>query len=609
MGISPKNTKFKLQKNAKYVHRFSIRKMAIGTVSVLLSTSLYFISTNKIIVQASTTSPTALKNTQPANNSHQKEAVVWTKEDFLLDETGTKILERRPTDGEIPQGLTEQGKEKLKKSGGHLVIPEGITEIDDRAFCYYKKVPNIQITSVKFPSTLKKIGFGAFIGNAISGEVIIPEGVDTIDHLAFRENKISKLVLPKSLKVLGLQSFGWNQITDIEADCDLTKVETKNYGKSNISDDPRDSSPLAAQTLPDIVLVPDSKQVDKIQEKIVNRPFMRMTGSSQNQADHLEVFNGDNGDAFYVNDMGTAGKNKGEFIFNKGTQGKIWSVLTVNGYKTQKVDGTIVENMLGHGTFNLKIAGKHNVTYAFQPTKESSTPLPQAVMQLLPAKSQAYETTTVKAPALAQTEYSEANGKWQFKGWDKTEQVVGTTDVTFTGTWAFVPTPVHQVNYVFQSSDKNYPLPQIIKTKIPQSGKAKEGEKVKAPALTQTAYSEANGKWQFKGWDKAEQVVGTTDVTFTGTWAFVPTPEPVPVPTPEPVPVPTPEPAPVPTPEPAPVPTPEPAPASTLNQARQPQATHGAYLPKTGAVENSILPLLTILVLVGSSILYKDKKK
>ena len=75
------------------------------------------------------------------------------------------------------------------------------------------------------------------------------------------------------------------------------------------------------------------------------------------------------------------------------------------------------------------------MTYSFQPTKESSTPLPQAVMQLLPAKSQAYETTTVTAPALTQTEYSEANGKWQFKGWDKTEQVVGTTDVTFTGTW------------------------------------------------------------------------------------------------------------------------------------------------------------------------------
>lgn len=395
--------------------------------------------------------------------------------------------------------MTEQGKEKLKKSGGHLVIPEGITEIDSQVFCYYKKVPNIQITSVTFPSTLKKIDLGAFTGNAISGEVIIPEGVDTIEHAAFRDNKISKLVLPKSLKVLELESFGRNQITDIEADCDLTKVKTKNDGGSGITDDPQTNSPLAAQTLPDIVLVPDSKQVDKIQEKIVNRPFMRMTGSSQNQADHVEVFKGDNGASFPVDNMGTSGKNKGEFIFNKGTQGKIGSLLLVNGYKIQNVNGDTdpqYGNMLGYGTFNLKIAGKHNVTYAFQPTKESSTPLPQAVMQLLPAKSQAYETTTVKAPALAQTEYSEANGKWQFKGWDKTEQVVGTTDVTFTGTWAFIPTP-----------------------------------------------------------------------------------------------------------------TPTPTPTPMLKQARHPKSFGGTYLPETGVVGNSIWSLLTILGLVGTFMLYGEKKK
>lgn len=180
MGISKNNVRCKLEKEAKCVPRFAIRKVEMGTVSVLLATSLYVMASNEV-AQASSTNPTTVKEmvnnqidkqrqaneksdemvkpsekvggrqtpsvnsvkseqvaslgsnathvkeritqgstqsvqeAQSIVDSHQKEAVVWTKEDFLLDETGTKILERRPTDGEIPQGLTEQGKEKLKK--------------------------------------------------------------------------------------------------------------------------------------------------------------------------------------------------------------------------------------------------------------------------------------------------------------------------------------------------------------------------------------------------------------------------------------------------------------------------------------------------------------
>lgn len=174
MGISKNNVRCKLEKEAKCVPHFAIRKVKMGTVSVLLATSLYVMASNEV-AQASSTNPTTVKEmvnnqidkqrqaneksdemvkpsekvgrqtpsvnsvkseqvaslgsnathvkeritqgsaqsvqeAQSIVDSHQKEAVVWTKEDFLLDETGTKILERRPTDGEIPQGLTEQGK-------------------------------------------------------------------------------------------------------------------------------------------------------------------------------------------------------------------------------------------------------------------------------------------------------------------------------------------------------------------------------------------------------------------------------------------------------------------------------------------------------------------
>lgn len=66
--------------------------------------------------------------------SQKQDPIVWTKNDFYLDEhDDTKIVDRRSTDGTAPGGLLASGIEKLKKSGGKLVIPEGITEIDGQA--------------------------------------------------------------------------------------------------------------------------------------------------------------------------------------------------------------------------------------------------------------------------------------------------------------------------------------------------------------------------------------------------------------------------------------------------------------------------------------------
>ena len=91
------------------------------------------------------------------------DAITWTKADFYLDEKDdTKIVDRRSTDGTAPGGLLVSGIEKLKKSGGKLVIPEGITEIDGQAFSNSSKRYNGLIKSVTFPSTLKKIGYAFF---------------------------------------------------------------------------------------------------------------------------------------------------------------------------------------------------------------------------------------------------------------------------------------------------------------------------------------------------------------------------------------------------------------------------------------------------------------
>ena len=437
--------------------------------------------------------------------------VIWTKEDFYLDlETGTKILERRPTDGSIPMGLTEQGKKKLERANGYLEIPEGIVEIDGKSFCYYYKNKGVHIRHIKFPSTLKKIGFGAFVGNDITGEVIIPEGVEEVSHMAFRDNEINKVVLPSTLKVLGLQSFGWNHINEIETHCDLTKITTKNYGSSNISDDPRNSSPFASQTLTDIIMVPDKEHVGKLKDKAVQRPFIKFTGNKVNKGSFLEVYNGDNGN-FFVDDMGHKGKNKDEFIFTKGGNGEIWSVLSVNGY---------MYNMLGWGKLKMRAALPLQITHTFENTDNSQERLPQEILDILPKSYQAYETTDVVAPNLNITELDDPNGKgkWVFKGWQKDKFTNINSDVKFVGLWQL--NKVHKVSYLFTSQTKNKALDPEVLAKKPQDELVLQGKKVAVPKNYENIKVH-DGIWLFKGWQPIqEQTVNDKDITFTGTWAF-----------------------------------------------------------------------------------------
>ena len=155
--------------------------------------------------------------------------------------------------------LTEYGIEEVKANNGHLVIPEGVTEIKGTSMEEVQKTgtlttgfspitigkinltdsnsqdkvndPEINIVkSVSFPSTLKKIGELAFvyctnltsislssnikeIGDyafgmtQISGELIIPDNVTTIGNYAFSSTSITSLKLGNNVKIIGGHTF------------------------------------------------------------------------------------------------------------------------------------------------------------------------------------------------------------------------------------------------------------------------------------------------------------------------------------------------------------------------------------------------------------------
>ncbi len=122
-----------------------------------------------------------------------------------------------------------------------IKLNEGLERIEEGAFCFS------HLTSIKFPSTLKYIGVQAFDNEKndykLTGEVIIPSSVEeiggwafgvnniseltfegasdntanikTIGYNAFLDNKITSLVIPKSVTTIGSGAFSGNLLTDI----------------------------------------------------------------------------------------------------------------------------------------------------------------------------------------------------------------------------------------------------------------------------------------------------------------------------------------------------------------------------------------------------------
>ncbi|MEG1710995.1 MAG: S8 family serine peptidase, partial [Clostridia bacterium] len=102
----------------------------------------------------------------------------------------------------ISQGILYQ----YNGIGGDIVIPEGVVEIGP--YVFYER----EITSVVFPSTLKKIGDSAFCSNYKLEQLTIIEGVTTIEKNAFSMCSIMQLTLPNSLKYIGKRAFANNDL-------------------------------------------------------------------------------------------------------------------------------------------------------------------------------------------------------------------------------------------------------------------------------------------------------------------------------------------------------------------------------------------------------------
>lgn len=90
-----------------------------------------------------------------------------------------------------------------------VIIPEGYTNIGDRAFYNYGNNQNLNVTfTVTLPSTLKEIGTSAFQGASQMTDVILPEGLMTIGKQAFKGCKnLNDPKFPSTLKEILSEAY------------------------------------------------------------------------------------------------------------------------------------------------------------------------------------------------------------------------------------------------------------------------------------------------------------------------------------------------------------------------------------------------------------------
>ena len=115
-------------------------------------------------------------------------------------------------------------KETVKK----IIIPQKIsnyrvTEIGSEAFSYSS------LNEVVLPSTLRKIGDGAFRGTHLT-RLTLPEGVTEIGYEAFSYSSLNEVVLPSTLTKIGAYAFRGTQLKNVTLPTSITDMGFEAFG-------------------------------------------------------------------------------------------------------------------------------------------------------------------------------------------------------------------------------------------------------------------------------------------------------------------------------------------------------------------------------------------
>jgi len=106
-----------------------------------------------------------------------------------------------------------------------IVVPASVQHIDNEVF-----FNNQELTNITLPQGLKTIGAKAFEFLFNLKSINLPEGLESIGWAAFANTGLVSVVLPNSLKELGVYAFGaCRELTGIIIPGDITRIEASAF--------------------------------------------------------------------------------------------------------------------------------------------------------------------------------------------------------------------------------------------------------------------------------------------------------------------------------------------------------------------------------------------
>ena len=186
--------------------------------------------------------PLAFDSSVETNLPKKPEKEVSEEKDFVFDKNTQTITEYIGTDlvVKIPRQI---GGVDVKAIGGFedyfgikkikvgafqdkgimkLTIPEGVETIDDSAF------KNNIIKEVVLPQSLNKIGKEAFFDNKLE-TITIPKNVSRIEDGTFRNNNLSSVKMEGKVKYIGSECFMNNKLQNIDLPEGLQSIKDGSF--------------------------------------------------------------------------------------------------------------------------------------------------------------------------------------------------------------------------------------------------------------------------------------------------------------------------------------------------------------------------------------------
>lgn len=129
----------------------------------------------------------------------------------------------------IPVGLKVIEYEAFGGCGfTEIVLPEGFEYINARVFT------NNEIDTINLPNSIIAIGYKALNDNQLTGTLVLPTELKTIDGLGFGYNDISTITFNEKLEYIGENAFVGNLLIALDIPNSVTYIGESAFAQNNI---------------------------------------------------------------------------------------------------------------------------------------------------------------------------------------------------------------------------------------------------------------------------------------------------------------------------------------------------------------------------------------